>query len=431
MTRLDGPKAIKCPSCGAGLDVLGGGRVVVQICGYCGTELDALDDYKVLRTFADMERPETPFKIGMQGKIDGAEHTIIGTLGMMERWHGMTWRWVDHQLFSPTHGYAWLTFENDHVIFTRRFRRPLTPAWMSTRRVESAEKPPVVYDGRERYKYYETSTSEITFAEGEFTWVPNIGDKATTVTAMSDAHMLGFTDTGREREVERSRYLPQDETFTSFGAKPEHLPNRVHPLQPFEAGKNHAFLRNTALVFAVLALVGMVFVKSTEARRVMLDPQTFSIADLPQEVNFEISDTAKLSGLTFVTDVDNSWAWLEVSLYGPDGAPLFEAGREVGFYHGRDADGRWTEGSPSTTILFRADQAGLHTAELDVTEQGTWIGAATAITRLSVSADQGRSSSFWLLLCTGLFGLLFLWKAAKPILHKKARWRGTDWTDED
>ena len=185
---------------------------------------------------------------------------------------------------------------------------------MSTRWVESAEKPPVVYDGQERYKYYQTSTSEITFAEGEFTWVPNIGDKATRVTAMSDAHMLGFTDTGREREVERSRYLPQDETFTSFGAKPEYLPNRIHPLQPFEAGKNHAFLRNTALVFAVLALVGMVFVKGTETRRVVLDPQTFSIADLPQEVKFEISDIANLSGLTFVADINNSWACKPVDM---------------------------------------------------------------------------------------------------------------------
>lgn len=431
MTRLDGLTAINCPTCGAGLDVFGGGRVVVQICSYCGSELDALHEYRALRQFTDMERPESPFALGMQGQINGATYTIIGTLGMIERWQGMTWRWVDHQLFSTTHGYAWLTLENDHVIFTRRFRRPLTPSCMSANWVETAETPPVVFDGNERYKYFETVTSEITFAEGEFTWVPNIGDKVTTVTAMSKTHMLGFANNGREQEIERSKYLPQAETFASFGAEPEYLPNRIHPLQPYEAGKNHAFLRNAALVFGLLALVGTIFIKATEARRVVLEPQVFSIADLPQEVSFEISDTAKLSGLTFVTDVDNSWAWLEVSLYGPDGRPLFEAGREVGYYHGRDADGKWSEGSPSTTILFRAEQDGLHTAELDVTEKGTWRGAATAITRLSVSADQGRSSGFWLLLCAGLFGLLFLWKAAKPILHKRARWRGTDWTDED
>ncbi|WP_172982744.1 DUF4178 domain-containing protein [Roseovarius bejariae] len=431
MTRLDGPSAINCPSCGAGLDILGGGRVVVQICSYCGTELDALNDYRALRKFTEMERPETPFSIGMQGIIDGVEYTIIGTLGMMERWRGMTWRWVDHQLYSPTHGYAWLTFENDHLIFTRRFRRPLNPSWMSTRWVETAEAPPVVFDGRERYKYYETVTSEITFAEGEFTWVPNIGDKATTVTAMSHKHMLGFSDTGREREVERSKYLPQDETFTSFGVVPEYMPGKVHPLQPYKAGKNDAFLRNSALVFCVLALVGMIFVKGTERRHVVLPPRTFQITELPQEVSFEITDTEKLSALSFQTDVDNSWAWLEVALYGPDGAPLFDAGREVGYYHGRDADGRWTEGSRRTTLLFRAEEAGQHTAEISVPEKGTWYGSAQEISRLSVSADQGRSSILWLGLCALLFGLFFVWRGAKPALHKRARWRGSDWTDED
>jgi hypothetical protein len=430
MTRLDGPKAINCASCGAGLDVLGGGRVVVQICGYCGTELDALDDYKALRRFSDMKRPESPFKIGMQGKIDEVDYTIIGTLGVMERWHGMTWRWVDHQLFSPTHGYAWLTFETDHVIFTRRFRRPLTPAWLSARRVAASEKPPTIYDGRERYQYYETSTSEITFAEGEFTWVPTIGDKATTVTAMSENHMLGFIDTGREREIERSRYLPQEETFTSFGAKPEYLPNRVHPLQPFEPSKNHDFLRKTAAVFTALAVVGALMVKANEDRRTVLSPQIFDVSSLPQEVSFEITDTEKLSTLTLSTDVNNSWAWMEVSLYGPDGAPLFGAGREVGFYHGVDQDVAWTEGSRSTEILFKAQQPVRHTAEISVPEKGIWRGNKE-ISRLSISADEGRSSIFWLGLSAVLFGLLFAWKTGKPMLHHKARWRGTDWTDED
>src|SRR3712207_7000282 len=31
-------------------------------------------------------------------------------------------RWVSHQLFSPTHDYSWLTYDNGHVIFSRRTR---------------------------------------------------------------------------------------------------------------------------------------------------------------------------------------------------------------------------------------------------------------------------------------------------------------------
>jgi hypothetical protein len=244
--------------------------------------------------------------------------------------------------------------------------------------------------------------------------------------------MLGFTDTGREREIERSRYLPQDETFTSFGAKPEYLPNRVHPLQPFKSGKNHYFLRNVAAACAGLAVISLLAVKANEDRSTVLSSRSFDVASLPQEVSFDITDIDKLSSLTLTTDVNNSWAWLEVSLFGPDGAPLFEAGREVGFYQGRDADGAWTEGSRSTEILFRAKQPGRHTAEFSVTEKGIWRGRnAKEISRLSVTADEGRSSIFWLLLSALAFGLLFAWKTAKPLFHHKARWRGTDWTEEE
>ena len=65
---------------------MGGGRVTHHICPYCGTELDANDNYKALRTFSDMERPTTPFRIGMTGQLYGVDYTIIGSLGLKETW---------------------------------------------------------------------------------------------------------------------------------------------------------------------------------------------------------------------------------------------------------------------------------------------------------------------------------------------------------
>ncbi|WP_170351209.1 hypothetical protein [Ruegeria atlantica] len=49
MTRSPELTSINCTSCGAGMDVFGGGRVMVQICEFCGSELDAQNSYKVLR----------------------------------------------------------------------------------------------------------------------------------------------------------------------------------------------------------------------------------------------------------------------------------------------------------------------------------------------------------------------------------------------
>ena len=131
MTRSADIKSINCTSCGAGLNVLGGGRVQVMVCGYCGTELDAQDDFAKLRKFSDLRRPTSPFSIGMTGAIDGVVFTVIGTLGMRETWNRQVWTWVEHQVFSPTHGYAYLTFEDGKLSFTRRYRGSTRPSWIT------------------------------------------------------------------------------------------------------------------------------------------------------------------------------------------------------------------------------------------------------------------------------------------------------------
>jgi len=95
--------------------VLGGDRVVVQICPYCGAELDAQYNYKTLRQFKDLKRPKTPFSIGMTGALFGADFTVIGLMEHSERWGGRFYTRVDHRLSSPIHGYAWLTMEAGHL----------------------------------------------------------------------------------------------------------------------------------------------------------------------------------------------------------------------------------------------------------------------------------------------------------------------------
>ena len=39
---------INCTSCGASQNILGGGRVKVQVCPYCGSALDAQKDFRVI-----------------------------------------------------------------------------------------------------------------------------------------------------------------------------------------------------------------------------------------------------------------------------------------------------------------------------------------------------------------------------------------------
>ncbi len=422
--------AVSCPNCGVGLQVLGGGRVVTHVCSHCGTQLDTIENYRKLRTFANLRRPNTPFSIGLTGRIVGVDWTVIGILGQTERSGGRTWTWVDHQLYSPTHGYVWLTLEDGHLTLTRRYRGALRPGWLSVMGVETADDPPLIMAEGTIYKYYETAASEVTFAEGEFTWAVGVGDKTTTITLMSNDAMLSLSETGSEREVDRTVYLPQAETCAAFGIAALN-PYHMHPLKPVQSNPNAGFVQTLGLGCAAVCLIlSLMFASMTGTTA--LPVQRIAPSALPTELSFDIDDIHGLTTLYLRADVDNSWAWVEATVSDPQGAPVFTAGREVNFYNGTDSDGYWTEGDPSTQISFHPEMPGEYTLELDVPEGGLDADmSGPRLSILTVRIQTGGAAPLWTLLAAVLFAGIGSYHLARKYLHENARWAGSDWSDED
>ena len=426
--------AIQCTNCGAGLDVLGGGRVTTHVCSYCGSALDALDNYCVLTRFSEMTRPATPLRIGDTGQLMGQGWQIIGILGLCETWAGKSWTWTDHLLFSPTHGYAWLTLEDGHLIVTRRWRKAVSPGWMSSAQVERANTRPGADSDGEHFRYYETSTARIAFAEGEFTWRPRQEDTSTTVSLLGPRTSLAYVDNGQEREIERSWYLPQAAVWDSFGVAVADRPGIAgpHPLQPARVPADTGFLIATSAVFAaVCAVLSVVFLAM--GGRDVLPPTPVDLRTLPTEITFDLTETAGLAQLRFHGDLaNNTWAWIGATLTDPEDVPLFEAGRELGYYSGRDSEGHWVEDNRDTTVLFHPTEVGTYTLELDIPEGGLGEASDGAVLgSLRVSVREGASSARPPLVLMVIFIViaigLFLWRQSA----EARRWAGSDWEDDD
>lgn len=434
MTRSSEIKSINCTSCGAGLDIFGGGRVQVHACGYCGSVLDAQENYQVIKKYTDLIRPASPFSIGISGVIQGVEFTIIGTLGYEERWGGKFWSWTEHQLFSPTHGYAYLTVERRHLTFTRKYRKSTRPGWISSQTVEIAEHRPVVFSDDDRYQYYDTSTSKLTFVEGEFNWRPEIGRTATTVNMMSEDAMLSFSETATEREVHRTVYLPLQETIASFGLKDVQPPAEIHRLMPYKKGLNEVFLKSASLIFAGITLL-LIVVLLAQTKGTQVAREHFAAGDLPAEFTFEITRSGRLARIDLSADVDNSWAYFDLALTDPDDTPVFEAGRTVELYSGRDADGAWREGSNETSITFMPETAGVYTLEVNSAESGNWGGGRRAngfpFGYVTLRISEGIATLRWMLALTVVFTGIGFYHIVRPLLHSRRRWWGSDWTEED
>jgi hypothetical protein len=418
-------KSINCTNCGAGLPVLGGGRVTTQICGYCGASLDATDSFRVLDVYAGMERPDTPFQLGMTGVIDGVEFTITGIKGMIEHGYG---QWVDHMLFSPTHGYAWLTLENGHLIFTRK-QRELPSAWLSVSEVEIAEnKPSRTFRGK-KFSYYETTNWQVHFVEGAFNYRPERDDKGTTVSLASwsgTPQMLSLIEpdkAGSEYEVEVSEYA--EGAAQAFGIKAP-KPQGIHALQPIKTPETAKFYRKWfgGMVLASIILLIAIINARGGPERVL----NTGVSTLPATGEFSVADTSRPVRVDLDTNTDNSWMEVPLRVTGPDGQPVVDRLMGISYYYGYSDGERWTEGSQSARVSFMAPQPGTYTVEI-----GTPEGEAIQNNRVSSASIFVRESIMtirWPIMAIILFAILFIWSLFKGAGAKMRRQMGGDWYED-
>jgi len=203
--------AIKCTNCAAPLDQLGGGRVSTVTCSYCHSILDMNDHYKVLAKFNDTKRPLGPFEIGMRGNIKGVEWMIIGWIAYKTAEFPAE-EWSEFFLYSPTHGYAWLVYENNKVYFSKKVRDFDLLAWQE-------KKPKTLFYHKGHYIQNDSSyLTYIDYVEGELNWVAKFGDKFTTWDYDGVGfQVLNIEKTGEEIEVYHTERLDKADIYNAFG----------------------------------------------------------------------------------------------------------------------------------------------------------------------------------------------------------------------
>ena len=416
--------AINCTNCGGALPVHGGHRVRTLTCGYCGTVMDRHADYQILDQYKNLRRPHSPLKIGMKARIKGVEHTLIGMIEYQMREEGVTYRWVDFQLYSPTHGYGWITYNNGHFVFTYRVRAVPNPtnAW------QRAPKTQVHALGR-TFKVYESYKARISYVEGELTWIAKLGDEARLTEAVDPPYQFTYESAKNEVEYSLGEYLDHDAVRAAFGpdlklsAAP---PSDIHPAQPQTRRPLILALSRAGAIFAPIALVGTLatlVAGGGEIQRARVDdPRAGGV------VPFTAASDGYLYQLSLETPVSNSWAYLEVdlSLNGED-VEIGSLGRDIEYYFGRDADGSWSEGSQTATATFHVPQAGDY--ELDV----RLVEAESATSNLPVTVTV-RENVFVTRYFAALLIVATIAAISGPALsymHERRRWQPVTGDDDD
>lgn len=355
-------RSIRCTSCGAPLALHGGGHKILTLnCNYCGAVMDAQQEYAVLAQFKNQPKPDCPLAIGMQGNIKGVAFTIIGMVGRFAET-----AWVELLLYSPTHGYAWLSYENGHYTFDRRTRTCLgSQLWTQTTkgRVEC---------GEQTFRLYERYEAEITYLAGELTWVAKIGDRSSIAEAIAPPLLLAAERTNDETELYWCEYLTPEAVFRSFNLTDKPAPRiGIHIAQPFHA----PWLKMLSIVskpFALIALVAVLGIwlflsgHPVYQKSVYINPQTAA----SQTAEFTITQPTRLVELSIDTELSNAWLYFEVTLL-HNGQEIYSIGKEVSYYEGYEDGESWSEGSKSATALIKVPEAGKYSLQIQTPEGGT------------------------------------------------------------
>lgn len=418
--------ALNCTTCGASLPALAGHRAKALICSYCGSVMDRHDGYKVLAQYRDMPRPDGPFTLGDEGEVMGVRHMVVGIVGVESRIEGGMYYWTNYQLYTPTHGYSWITWNDGHLTHSRKVRDGADHSINNFH-----PKAPLMAMGR-NFLMFERYVAVVNYIEGELTWVPKLGDRTGVIDGIDPPYGFAMADNGDELETEIQTYLDRDTILASFGISGEDLPrpHGVHPIQPFEPGYLHASMAKAAKVFfpiaAVLALGLTVFGGGgVVAQETIRNPAQGG------ELSFEAS-SGGLMAIELQANLSNQWTWYDMVLVHQESGEEVEFGNGLSYYSGYSGGESWSEGSQSATLRFIPPQPGLWTLRLKnppldtsdptLTAADARQYAANTGVRVAVRQNVFVSRYFWILaVITGLIaGSLWL----RKMMFEGKRWGG-------
>ena len=353
-------KSINCTQCAAPLEIYGGGRRIESLtCGYCGSVLDAKKQFATIKKFTGIVRPfPYPLRIGQEGILKGVKFTIIGAIQYEVTTEYATW--LEYLLYSPTHGYAWLEYENGHFVFSHKVRD------IPDGQVADIEKARFTARGR-NFRVYDFYTAKIVFVEGELTWQAQLGDEVRLTDGIDPPYSFTIEKTGQSLEYSAGEYLQPDEVARGFSLDSLDKPVGVHASQPFIAnslirglvGAGKIFAPLSIILFLVVLLFGsgkQIFSDTISANEYFGDNGSFNR-------EFTVSQPQRLVELELYANLNNAWTWYDIEIL-KDEQPIFSLSQQISYYHGYEGGEHWSEGSRGVNTYFKVPAAGTYSFRL-------------------------------------------------------------------
>lgn len=412
-------RAFRCTNCGGPLSVRSGDIHAVG-CEYCGAVVDPDSPELAILSRAQHELQKPVLPLGGQGQLRGPAYTIIGFLQRSATIDGVRYSWDEYLLHARDAGYAWLTCTDGHWSLAR----PVTQQPKLSRTIP----PHARFLGRD-FRHFQRCRAMVEQVLGEFTWKVRIGETVDVDDYVAPPYLLAREKSRTELSWTLAEYLPAAEVAAAF--KPDRAlpePIGIAPNQPSPHTDAGRYGRVFA-AFAALAVVLQLFFAGTAERRTIWQAEL--VVPAGQQKGQLTSEPFRIDGarnleIVQITNLDNRWLYVDLSLVNRQTGETFWVGRELSYYYGSDIDGAWSEGDRDESVLLGAVPAGEYVLEA---EAETEVALSPVVDRIRLVRDVPVWSSFWLLLV--FLAILPLWHWLRGTSYERHRWAGSDYAGGD
>jgi hypothetical protein len=419
--------SLSCPQCGAAITLRTLDQAQSVVCSSCGSILDARDpNLHVLQAFEAKQKFTPQIPLGTRGALKGETWEVVGYQVRRITIDGTSYYWEEYLLFNPYKGFRYLTQYDGH--------------WNDVQIVKAA--PAESINGRqpfvtlygETFKHFQTATAYTEFVLGEFPWQVRVGDHAVVRDFVAPPRMLSEESTPDETTWSLGTYTPAAQIWKAFSLPGKPLrPRGVYANQPDEYRPVAGSMAKRYLLFAAI-IVGLGLLRLITASRetVFATNSAFFRPGAPADSLAFVTPTFAVKGrtadleVTTEAQVDNGWAYFDYALVNEQTGTTYEFGREVSYYHGRDSDGAWSEGSRRDRAVLPSVPAGQYFLRVQPEAQ---VPTGFLEYRIVVRRDVPIVTPY--LICLALLAIPPIFWALRAWGMESARWKESDYAPDD
>jgi hypothetical protein len=403
---------VPCFSCDTVTDLEIGFEVVNFVCPNCHSLYSSEGDGQLrLKSKFKSVVNDFAFKIGDKGVLKGIEYTVIAAIVKKV---SQSYNWTEYILESPKGDLVYLSESDGNWIFLTEIEDQFN----------AKQHPEIVTHNGIVFDIYEYCDVDIENAQGYFDFSLPVY-KIHMVEYINPPLMISVEKINGVETAFLGEYISKTEIRKGFPAVNLPYQTGVNITRPY-----YFDLRNTAIIFCFVALiivcVNWLIYKDQSEQSVFYKEATFDEFNNKEIFgsSFVLKGGSAPMTIRVSSDVDNSWANVDIALVDENTNEELHANKDVEYYHGYTDGENWIEGDQSVEFNICGVKAGKY--HFVITPQKAPEDISNNVIKVNAIWNKPSFYNVWIVI--GFMIVVFIVIRYCKINFEKKRWEYSDYS---